>query len=314
MTKITHSKFIIFILGLILLTPIALAASFGISPPWIINENLKPGTDIQYRFNLSTSDSSEGLIVSSKISGDPEIAKWITIRDQDKLMIPKGKKYVYMYADLKIPKNAKLKKYKGVISIKASPKKRSKKNVAVNLGGSIRVQLGVVNTDITDYKIKSVVINPMSEKTDKLDLKLKIQNAGNTYISNIQTNIQIRNDESEKIVATSTASKLLKTLNPHKTTEVKLPMALGNKLDFGRYWADVEVLKDDKSFYKSKVYFTINSSKVSSMQTKGDIKTSVRVKDTMENILVGTITLIFSLIVVDVRLRLRKRRNNLTKY
>ena len=309
-------KYIICLITLLFtfLVPIASAASFGISPPWIINENLKPGSNVEYRFDLSTNDPSEDMLVDTKVNGDSEISKWLTIRDQNKLAMYKGQKHVYMYVDLKVPKDAKVKKYNGLISVKVTPKMRSKSNVAINLGGSIRVQLGVVNYDIKDYKIKSTTINSIVGKTDKIDLKLKVQNLGNTSLSDIKTNIQIKNDKNEKVLTTGSASKFSKTINPHQTEEVKLSIPLKNEIVIGKYWADVDIFKDDKSIYTSKIYFTVDSSKTVLTSSKGNIKTSVRVKDPFEDILVGIIALVLSLIIVDVKLRLEKRRKKLFKF
>lgn len=299
-------KLILLLVGLIFLAQSVSASSFGISPPWIINENLKPGSNVEYRFDLSTNNPAEDMIVETKISGDSEISKWITIRDQKKLTMSKGQNHVYMYADLKVPKDAKIKKYNGLILVKVTPKNRSQSNVEINLGGSIRVQLGVVNYDIKDYKIKSVIINPIAGKTDKIDLGLKVQNLGNTSISDIKTNIQIKNDKNEKVLTMGSASKLAKTINPHQTEEVKLSIPLKNEILIGKYWADVDILKDDKSVYNSKIYFTVASSEIVLSDKRGSIKTSVRIKNPLENMFIGVIAFILSMTIVGVKLKYRK--------
>ena len=51
----------------------ALAAAFGVSPPWIENEHIKPGTNFVYVINLSANNLAEDMMVDVKLNGDPEI-------------------------------------------------------------------------------------------------------------------------------------------------------------------------------------------------------------------------------------------------
>ncbi len=79
------------VMGLILLAPGVSAKAFGIAPPYIVNDNLKPGSSFVYVIDLNTNDPSEAMIVETEITGDPELSEWLTIQNRDNLMMPKGK-------------------------------------------------------------------------------------------------------------------------------------------------------------------------------------------------------------------------------
>ena len=138
--KIIINSLLSVVIGLVLLVPGTLAAAFGIAPPWIINENLKPGSNFVYKIDLNTNDPAQDMVVNTKLTGDPEVVEWLTIRNQDTLVMPAGEQHVPMYVDIHIPADAKVGKYKGDIGVRVVPK-NTKENgdVSIFLGGHIAV-------------------------------------------------------------------------------------------------------------------------------------------------------------------------------
>jgi hypothetical protein len=269
-TKIILNSLFGLVIGLVLFVPGSLAAAFGIAPPWIINESLKPGTNFTYVIDLNTNDPSTDMWVKSTITGDPEILKWITIANKDTLSMPAGQQHVPMTVSVNVPSDAKMGKYKGDIGVTVMPKNlENQQDVSIFLGGHISVKLDVINHDVTDYMVKAVGIDPITEG-QPVTLKVSLKNLGNTLISTLKTKVEVLNKDDE-VIATGTGEALTKQIQPQTTDDASLSIPMPGLLA-GTYWANVMVYKDSKVIYQNKLYLEINSTDLNNV-----VKTSVDV-------------------------------------
>ena len=168
-------------------------AAFGISPPWVQNDHVLPGTTYEQIINLSRSGAEEEMEIAVRISGDEKLVKWIEIPDIDNLIMKKGQNILPMKVIIDVPKRAALKNYRGGIRTSLSPVKKGEGQggeVAIVLGANISVNITVVGEKIIDYEIRSVLTDPIQEG-NPYSLKMKVANLGNTEISNIEGQIDI---------------------------------------------------------------------------------------------------------------------------
>lgn len=274
-TKVHFQALAVFILGFLFFVPRSLAAAFGIAPPWIINENLKPGSSFVYVIDLNTNDPSEEMLVKTEVLGAPEILKWVTVQNQENLVMPVGQQHVPMYVEVKIPQDAKLGKYKGDISVTVMPKNKSNEDVAIYLGGRVSVQLQVINRDVVDYFVRSVSVEPIVSG-QPLSLTYSIKNLGNVDIATLKTEAEITDYKTGAFVAKAAGDKLFNIVPPQATADVKMSIPIP-ELPEGNYWVNIKAYKGNKVVYQNKLYLPVSVIKLNNVA-----KTSVKVGNVPE--------------------------------
>ncbi|MHA2067439.1 MAG: hypothetical protein ACXABY_23990, partial [Candidatus Thorarchaeota archaeon] len=265
MTKLLSSLVAVFV-GIVLFLPSsALAAAFGVSPPWIENENLKAGSNFIYVINLSANDFSDDMIVKSELEGDPEVMQWLTIQNKDNLVMTKGQSIVPMSVNVNIPEDAKVGSYQGSLRLSVIPKNDNTNNVAVLLGGNVAIKLNVIDYDVTDYWIQSINIDPISEG-QAIKLKMGVKNIGNTEVTSVMTNFSITDTVTGEEVLSSSVDKLNMPIYPHTLSNAELSVSVPD-LTAGDYWLNVESFEEGESLYKDRLHLTVNPSITSNTAT-----------------------------------------------
>lgn len=274
--KILNSLFAVLI-GLVLYVPNSLAAAFGIAPPYVTNENLKPGSNFVYVIDLNTNDPSQDMTVKTKVTGDEELMKWLSIRNQGNLIMPKGEQHVPMYVELNVPADAKLGQYKGGISVTVEPRNKSAQtgDISILLGGHINVDLNVVDYDVTDYWVKAISLSPVIEG-QPLRMKMSLKNLGNTPVNSVKTEVEVLDYKTEALIAKGSAEQLNASIYPHTVKDAELTADIA-PLEAGNYWVNVNAYKDGKSVYKNRLYLGVNSPDINNV-----LRTSVDVGDVKE--------------------------------
>ncbi len=270
-TKIFVHSLLSLVIGLVLVVPGTLAAAFGIAPPWIINENLKPGSSFVYEIDLNTNDPAQDMDVQTRITGDDEVLKWVTIRNASNLVMPAGQQHVPMYVEVKVPEDARPGKYKGDIGVTVIPRGIEREDVSIFLGGHISVDLQVVNYDVTDYWVKSVAVDPIVEG-QPATLNLTVKNLGNTALSSLKTTVEVFNKKGD-VVANGTGEQLTKLIQPHTVETAKVSVPLPD-LKEGSYWLNVSAFKKGRVVYQNRLYLGVNSADINNV-----VQTSVLVGD-----------------------------------
>jgi uncharacterized membrane protein len=255
-TKTLLSSLIAVFVGIVLFAPgHALAAAFGVSPPWIENSNLRPGDNYVYVINLSATNLSEDMLVQSELHGDPEIMQWLKIRNKDDLVMPKGEKIVPMSVEVSVPANAQVGKYEGSLKLSLAAKTSNTSNVAVLLGSNIKIDLDVVDYDVTDYWIRSISADPIIAG-QPIGLKMDVKNLGNTVLNNVLTQVSLINMKTGDQVASGSVDQLDVPVHPHTMAEAELSF-LASDLEPGDYWLNVEAFKNNQSVYENRLFFQI---------------------------------------------------------
>jgi hypothetical protein len=256
--------------GVLLYANYSLAAAFGVSPPWINNDNLKPDSHYVYVIDLSTNDASQEMVVTAKLTGDQEVMSWITVKDKDNLTMPVGNQHTPLYVEVNVPKDAKIGRYTGNISLTVAPRNLNPDNVSILLGGNIAVDLKVVNHDVVDFWVRSISVSPIAEG-QPLTLSVDLKNMGNTTVSSLETKVQILDYKTEKPIATAEGGTLNRVIYPQTmdTAEIQVPIPA---LSAGQYWVKVDAIKAGKSVYSNRLFLEVSAPNVNSA-----VRTSVQV-------------------------------------
>lgn len=234
----------------------ALAAAFGVSPPWIENENLKPGSNFVYVINLSANELSEEMKVNAEFSGDPEVAQWLSVLNKDSLVMPEGQNIVPMSVAVNIPSDAKVGKYQGSLKLTLSTESGSQDNIAVLLGGNIAIRLGVTDRDVVDYWVQTISTEPLNEG-EPIHLNVTLKNLGNTDVTGLLTKVSVVDMKTGEQLVSGTAEEFNMPVYPQTMAEVKQTIDAPD-LKVGNYWLDVESFQGGKSVYKNRLYLSIN--------------------------------------------------------
>jgi len=253
--------FIALIVGLVfLLQSNIVLAGFGISPPYVLNHYLSPGSSYEQKIVLSRSDPDEDLKAEITIEA-PEIEKWITIKPAKEFILPKGEKEVPMFVVVNVPKDAQYKDYKGVIRIRTTPlTKPSGGQVRIVLGARIDVDLTVSKEVFIDFKVRGVNIPEVLLKDwplslfNKIKVLVKIENLGNVSGAPTKVSLEIF-DLTEKNLFYSGETKNLEKVEPFKVKEITAGFPV--KVGPGQYWAKVKIFKGDEIKYQDKLILTI---------------------------------------------------------
>ena len=264
-------------MGLLMLAPGVSAKAFGISPPYIVNENLKPGSNFVYVIDLNTNDPSEDMRVEAMILGDPEVAEWLSIQNADSLMMMKGQKHTPMNVSVNIPEDAKLGKYKGNIRIKVVPKNIDQKDtISILLGANLTVDLNVINYDVTDYWIKSVIVKPV-KVGQPVKLNVTLKNLGNVNIAEVPADVELYDYDTNDFVAKASGSKLTTQVQPHTMKEAEMAVVFPD-LPVGKYWAKINMKKGWESVYQNRLYLAVDELDINNtLKTSVDVATQAEV-------------------------------------
>ena len=299
--KLLNSLLAVFT-AVVLFTPHnALAAAFGVSPPWIENDNLKPGSNFVYVINLSANDLPGNMVVDSVIEGDPEIAQWLTVQNKDKLIMTTGESIVPMSVNVRIPEDAKVGKYEGNLKLSLVSNSGKPNSITTLLGGNIAVKLGVINYDVTDYTVQEISAEPITEG-QPITLQMNLKNQGNTEITDVTTKTSVIDISSGETIASGTVKELNLAVQPQTKAVTELTYSVPG-LQAGNYWLDVEAFKNDRSAYTNRLYLTVNPSvRSNAVQTGVDVMPEGWVKPAAE-VIPGGISGPNATVVTSVKVR-----------
>jgi hypothetical protein len=233
----------------------ALAAAFGVSPPWVENDNIKPGASFVYIINLSANDLPQNMSVSATYEGNPELEKWLTIQNQDNLVMTTGKNIVPMSINVHVPEDAQPGKYEGNMKLSLISASNQMNSITTLLGGNVTIKLNVVNHDVTEYKVREISVNPIIEG-QPITLSMTIQNLGNTEIASVKTKASVLDKKSNAVIFSGAVNQLNVTVQPQTKTTTKLTLPVPG-LQAGDYWLDVEAAENNGNVYKNRLHMTV---------------------------------------------------------
>lgn len=225
-------------------------SSLGISPPYILNESLLPGSTFEQEFILSRSDPN----VDATARIEPDFGKfddWIEFDKGLEFIMPEGEQRVPLVATIKVPDDAEVGSYKGAARINLSTAEDDGQ-VKLLPGVRIDVNMEVVSNTVRDIKVNLADI-PDFPEGDDLGLILKINNQGNDSDgpSRVELTITdlldnpIADLESDEIPGAKAFSV--------EDVEVKID----NSIEQGDYFALVKVYDENEVIFSDQVVFNV---------------------------------------------------------
>lgn len=244
------------------LSPLVARAGFGISPPYVRNENLTQGAHYEKKIILVRDKPDEDW-KAELIFNVPGANDWFSVDKGKKFILPKGEKQTPIIISVDIPKSAKYKEYKGFIRVKTTPlKAREVGTVAITLGGQIDVDLNVTK-NIFDFKVRGVKVSDLEEGHKWLlwyfpgiiKFSIQIENIGNVKAQPSKVILDIYDSQEKNLLEKIEAKNFSKKVKPFETEWIlaKLP----TELKPGSYWAHYKIYKKDEIASQGRIHLSI---------------------------------------------------------
>lgn len=228
-------------------------AGFGISPPYVFNDKLLPGSRHEQRISLVRSDAANQAKVVLQVSA-PGFENWINLEPGAEFIFPQGEKQIYLTVKIDVPNDAEKKEYKGALTVSLIEERQSVEGgAAVALGALIDLNLKVGGDIIREFNIYSLKIPEINEGKD-LILMLGIENKGN---------IRSAPDRAIIDVYDISGNNLIESLQKSGIGEIEsferreVPVAFHNMLQKGAYWGIAKIFKGDEIIRQEKIFFNI---------------------------------------------------------
>ena len=134
------------------------ADGFGITPPYVTNDQLTQNSHYEQVITLVRSDPTQDLQTNVTINV-PGAQSWISIDRGTQFVLPAGTQQEPMIVSVNVPSNAKLGTYTGTIQVVVSPLAGpAKGTVGVTIGAQIDVNLQVVSGKMANLQVRRVTM------------------------------------------------------------------------------------------------------------------------------------------------------------
>lgn len=251
----------IFILCASIFIPFVAKAGFGISPPYVYNENLTRGSHYEQKIVLVRGDPVEDWQAEITLNV-PEMSGWVSVDRGLKFILPKGEKQVIIMVKVDVPSDAVFKRYKGNIRVRTTSLKGAEGGkVAIALGGQIDVDLNVSKEQAFDFIVRGIKISDSIEGHPflwwfvpaKVKLEMQIENKGNAIGSPAKVSLDVY-DKGKNVIESISTNKI-EQVGSFETKWISAE--LESKLKSGGYDAYYKIFKKDGIAQQGETHFTI---------------------------------------------------------
>jgi hypothetical protein len=237
-------------------------AGFGITPPYVRNDALRPGSEYTQEIIIVRSDPVEDLNAELTLNL-PGIEDWFSFDRGMRFILPRGESQVRMNVTVRVPEDAKLADYKGNIRIRTSSLQAPTTGVSLALGAQIDVMLSV-REEIYDFEVRRVELFEAEEGYKKwwLDFPGKIkfaihmENTGNVPAAPAKVVFEIFDTTGQRLLETTENTNRIEQILPFTTKRVFA--YLPTRLPPGSYRVRYDIVKNSEySAQKGELAFTI---------------------------------------------------------
>jgi hypothetical protein len=201
-------------------------AGFGITPPYVHNETLRPGSEYTQEIIIVRSDPVEDLNAELTLNL-PGIEQWFSFDRGLKFILPKGESQIKFHVTVRVPDDAKLGGYNGNIRIRTASTQTQTTGVSLALGAQVDVQLKVVD-QIFDFSVRRVELFEAEEGhkkwwlnfPGKIKFAMYIENTGNVPAVPYKVSMQIFDVTGQQLLEKTDNSNVVDAVLPFDTKKV----------------------------------------------------------------------------------------------
>jgi len=255
---------LLFIFGILAIYsfPKIASADLGISPPYIRNPGLAPGSHYEQTIYIIRSNAEEDLEAKVEF-GVPGADSWLKIDKGNKFMLPKGEIKVPITFSVDVPAQAAFGRYKGTIRITTKSLKEAEGGqVALAFGILVDVDINVVAMKIIDYRIRGTKIQDVEEAykigfinpPGIVNFSMQIENKGNVKASPTKVVLTVYNSERTEVIHTLETTKIPK-VKPFSTEWITA--RIPSYIQAGSYPAAYQIYRDDKVISEGDIHLSV---------------------------------------------------------
>lgn len=201
-------------------------AGFGITPPYVRNDALRPGSEYTQEIIIVRSDPVEDLDAELTLN-TPGITEWFSVDRGMKFVLPKGESQVKMHVTVRVPDDAKLGGYTGNIRIRTLSKNAPSTGVSLALGAQIDVNIKVVE-EIFNFEVRRVELYEAEQGhtkwwldfPGKINFAMHIENVGNIPAAPHQVHFDIYDTAGQKLLESTNNTNKIERILPFATKKV----------------------------------------------------------------------------------------------
>lgn len=245
----------ILVIGLLLILSLAqIAFAFGVSPPFVKEEHLLSGSQLERIVYLVQSESNENYKAELEFSpGVEEIKHWIKIGQGMEFTIPAGTKQFPLQIEINVPQDAELGQYKGYIWISGKPEKEGQ--VTTIAGGTIELNLKVTDQEYSDWQLRGLEIKDLGKEEKILKVSLEVENLGNIKTRPSKVHLDVYDNSHQNLLSSGDNTELDWIL-PFQTKEITAEFSVDLELN-QQYWGEVEIYKEGELLLADKRRFDV---------------------------------------------------------
>lgn len=243
--------FFIICLFLTLIYPNLVWAGFGISPPYVKNNNLTRGSHYEKEIYLGRGDPGEELRIETTINV-PGANDWILIDKGASFTLAQGERQTSIIVMVDVPRDANFGTYKGHIRVTTIPVgPREGGGVSIIMGAQIDVDLEVKDVQIFDFKVRNVEIFNLEEGhkflwlyfPGKIKFEMQIENLGNIKAAPTKVSLDIYDNQGGELLEAVQNFKIEK-VEPFEIQ--KIVAEFPTKLPIGNYLVKFKIFKTEE--------------------------------------------------------------------
>jgi hypothetical protein len=226
-------------------------AGFGITPPYVRNETLRPGSDFNQEIIIVRSEPEEDLKAELTVN-TPGFESWITSDRGNSFVLPGGETQTKIRFSVRVPENAKLGDYRGTIRIRTTGVGEQGSGVSLALGAQIDVFLRV-RDEIFDFAVRRVELFDAEEGKrvlwldypGKVTFAMQLENTGNIPAAPYKVRFEVYDISGRQLLETSESTNKIREILPFATKRVEA--YLPTHLPPGSYRVKYNVMKEKDS-------------------------------------------------------------------
>jgi hypothetical protein len=227
--------------------------SLGVSPSFIRNGVLLPGSHFEQELVVSRSVAQTEETILIKIDGEV-FSSWLQIDPGNEFVMKKGVLRKTVRFTFDIPEDVERGEYTGSANIGLETESEEGKIVFVP-ALEVDINLKVIEGEVSMFEVRSARIENFYSN-DSLVLKILILNQGNVEARPDSAAIGIYDTGGEFLQSLLTEE--IASVEPFSSGEIILEFS-DIYLDAGDYNAQLEVLDEGKTIYKDKLSFSVLS-------------------------------------------------------
>lgn len=228
-------------------------AGFGISPPWLKNSHLAPGSHYEQDIFLVQSKPDKDVKITVTVESAEQIASWISFQPGTEFVIPAGKQQFPVRVAVNVPKDAGYTTYTGKIRFVASSSGSGGGNIAIQLGALADISLTVTSEEFSDFKVKHVGIDDLEEGWP-IKIRVKLENLGNIKVRPTRIVLKIYDKWHDKLLQEG-EPQTVDWVDAFATGNIEA--AMETSLGISDYFGDFEIFKGEEVIAKDKQRFHI---------------------------------------------------------